>query len=140
MTRRAARAMRRRRDRLLKRKILSVESSSVVEFLSVAVVVVLVLLFVVLLFSVCAYVTNGKIDMDITTKRRKTVLKRNFGSCLFLNGFEGVLLCLVLQRCVDLSFYLCYSLLNIRLLSLKDDRSEERRVGKECRSRWSPYH
>ena len=23
---------------------------------------------------------------------------------------------------------------------LKDDRSEERRVGKECRSRWSPYH
>ena len=23
---------------------------------------------------------------------------------------------------------------------LADDRSEERRVGKECRSRWSPYH
>ena len=23
---------------------------------------------------------------------------------------------------------------------LHDDRSEERRVGKECRSRWSPYH
>src|SRR5256885_15711859 len=23
---------------------------------------------------------------------------------------------------------------------LKDVRSEERRVGKECRSRWSPYH
>ena len=22
----------------------------------------------------------------------------------------------------------------------KDYRSEERRVGKECRSRWSPYH
>ena len=22
----------------------------------------------------------------------------------------------------------------------QDDRSEERRVGKECRSRWSPYH
>ena len=22
----------------------------------------------------------------------------------------------------------------------KVDRSEERRVGKECRSRWSPYH
>ena len=21
-----------------------------------------------------------------------------------------------------------------------DNRSEERRVGKECRSRWSPYH
>ena len=24
--------------------------------------------------------------------------------------------------------------------SCDDDRSEERRVGKECRSRWSPYH
>ena len=23
---------------------------------------------------------------------------------------------------------------------LSDERSEERRVGKECRSRWSPYH
>ena len=25
-------------------------------------------------------------------------------------------------------------------LSRKGNRSEERRVGKECRSRWSPYH
>ena len=24
--------------------------------------------------------------------------------------------------------------------ALKEIRSEERRVGKECRSRWSPYH
>src|SRR2546427_3211274 len=27
-----------------------------------------------------------------------------------------------------------------RLHRGEDDRSEERRVGKECRSRWSPYH
>src|SRR5256886_2930019 len=25
-------------------------------------------------------------------------------------------------------------------MNLNDTRSEERRVGKECRSRWSPYH
>ena len=25
-------------------------------------------------------------------------------------------------------------------MGLKASRSEERRVGKECRSRWSPYH
>ena len=25
-------------------------------------------------------------------------------------------------------------------VSAKEQRSEERRVGKECRSRWSPYH
>src|SRR3712207_9593644 len=28
----------------------------------------------------------------------------------------------------------------IGALSLVEPRSEERRVGKECRSRWSPYH
>src|SRR2546427_13091990 len=27
-----------------------------------------------------------------------------------------------------------------RKTKLRDERSEERRVGKECRSRWSPYH
>src|SRR3989442_15475985 len=26
------------------------------------------------------------------------------------------------------------------LANMADERSEERRVGKECRSRWSPYH
>src|ERR1039458_10838760 len=29
---------------------------------------------------------------------------------------------------------------NIIFLGTPIDRSEERRVGKECRSRWSPYH
>src|SRR5260370_9701135 len=28
----------------------------------------------------------------------------------------------------------------VDLSRLMQDRSEERRVGKECRSRWSPYH
>ena len=26
------------------------------------------------------------------------------------------------------------------ICKIHQDRSEERRVGKECRSRWSPYH
>src|SRR3712207_8953167 len=30
--------------------------------------------------------------------------------------------------------------LNQQLHTVHDERSEERRVGKECRSRWSPYH
>ena len=29
---------------------------------------------------------------------------------------------------------------NVRLEVFDKNRSEERRVGKECRSRWSPYH
>ena len=38
--------------------------------------------------------------------------------CLWLSDVRGV----------------CAATVNV------DDRSEERRVGKECRSRWSPYH
>ena len=34
----------------------------------------------------------------------------------------------------------CSTLLIIREMQIKTTRSEERRVGKECRSRWSPYH
>ena len=33
---------------------------------------------------------------------------------------------------------LCFFIL--LLVYAKKNRSEERRVGKECRSRWSPYH
>ena len=32
------------------------------------------------------------------------------------------------------------SLVGVFSEALKEPRSEERRVGKECRSRWSPYH
>ncbi len=31
-------------------------------------------------------------------------------------------------------------ILAIKMVHLSPERSEERRVGKECRSRWSPYH
>ena len=31
-------------------------------------------------------------------------------------------------------------LISVELMLNATDRSEERRVGKECRSRWSPYH
>src|SRR2546422_11334287 len=30
--------------------------------------------------------------------------------------------------------------LDLDVIAVGADRSEERRVGKECRSRWSPYH
>ena len=33
-----------------------------------------------------------------------------------------------------------YVLADQQLLTSLTTRSEERRVGKECRSRWSPYH
>ena len=33
-----------------------------------------------------------------------------------------------------------FDLSDIQARAILDLRSEERRVGKECRSRWSPYH
>ena len=30
--------------------------------------------------------------------------------------------------------------IKVKLVRIDSERSEERRVGKECRSRWSPYH
>ena len=44
-----------------------------------------------------------------------------------------ILVLLVLQAFCDLSLPQYTS-------DIIDVRSEERRVGKECRSRWSPYH
>src|SRR3712207_6961755 len=44
--------------------------------------------------------------------------------------------CKIYSRC-----YSHYTAKNRYLICLKAlSRSEERRVGKECRSRWSPYH
>ena len=43
--------------------------------------------------------------------------------------------------CFDKSIaYLGITVLSIALMTSASSRSEERRVGKECRSRWSPYH
>ena len=36
--------------------------------------------------------------------------------------------------------YMLYYALHDAILKPMPGRSEERRVGKECRSRWSPYH
>src|SRR2546422_7794960 len=46
------------------------------------------------------------------------------------------------QQLVDPLFSLLARVLAVDAKRLADDvtRSEERRVGKECRSRWSPYH
>ena len=45
-----------------------------------------------------------------------------------------------LKRRVDLQNAGDYSNMFIFIADSQALRSEERRVGKECRSRWSPYH
>src|SRR3989441_11427039 len=41
---------------------------------------------------------------------------------------------------VDIHAHVAGSSVNHARRLLPEERSEERRVGKECRSRWSPYH
>src|SRR2546423_15134866 len=60
----------------------------------------------------------------------------------FLFGYRGNLLGRILLHFFERSNDAVQSLLFFMELAngLVDVRSEERRVGKECRSRWSPYH
>ena len=51
-----------------------------------------------------------------------------------------------MQMMDDTAAYVCENVQGAKLAYVQSDeiniviRSEERRVGKECRSRWSPYH
>ena len=77
--------------------------------------------------------------IDISARRRAEAGQRESEdrySSLFKNMLDGFAYCKMLyddhERPVDF-VYLCVN-------DSFERRSEERRVGKECRSRWSPYH
>src|SRR2546430_15369942 len=53
-------------------------------------------------------------------------------------GSSAAALALISQQLIELAFD-CNKHIP-QLAALAKRRSEERRVGKECRSRWSPYH
>ena len=64
----------------------------------------------------------------------------------FYKNFFSIYILLVLQNVLTLSVNLtdnimlgAYSEISLSGVTAVN-RSEERRVGKECRSRWSPYH
>ena len=63
------------------------------------------------------------------------------GWLLFITVSVGCVVCCVCEHshiCVSMWYCTLWSYFNLVLFSWR--RSEERRVGKECRSRWSPYH
>ena len=62
-----------------------------------------------------------------------------------LNAIPGALAQGLIWGVMAIGVYITYKVLDIADLTVDGSlctgaRSEERRVGKECRSRWSPYH
>src|SRR5256885_17180143 len=59
----------------------------------------------------------------------------------FVNATLGVFLKIVTFPLTLLTLGIFWLVINAAMIELASAiRSEERRVGKECRSRWSPYH
>src|SRR2546421_6065617 len=63
-------------------------------------------------------------------------LRTGHSRCLSADGKAMVLRCDKYLPCREITYWMVAAAVAIRQF----DRSEERRVGKECRSRWSPYH
>ena len=69
---------------------------------------------------------NGKTNVDMTAQQIMDTLKEKLG-----DSFG----CDVAEAEDNISGYW-----GLDMTQVESWRSEERRVGKECRSRWSPYH
>src|SRR5687767_15917875 len=90
--------------------------------------------------SVSAFLLNRSSDLGIPAEPWNNSLKTKLRLILILNSFLGSSDSLVFS---ELFHSLAPRPLAARSISdflLTYLRSEERRVGKECRSRWSPYH
>ena len=76
---------------------------------------------------------SDKIDF-----KTKTITRDKEGHCIMIKGSiqeEDITIVNIYAPNLRASQYI-----RQMLTAIKGERSEERRVGKECRSRWSPYH
>ena len=62
------------------------------------------------------------------------------GGILKVDGFINHQMDPVLMKSIGVEFVRRFAATNVNKIMTIEARSEERRVGKECRSRWSPYH
>ena len=72
---------------------------------------------------------------EITQQDLGLILSHNLA--LFVKILAPLLLGITLLAA---AIYVVVNFLVDLIINLVKERSEERRVGKECRSRWSPYH
>ena len=74
---------------------------------------------------------DGFFNIKEVKRTSNVIAYRNEGTSFALNRFETPQ-----EKVKVLKWFDDYWI----FLELRGFRSEERRVGKECRSRWSPYH
>ena len=89
---------------------------------------------------------TGSIGVALTTKGPGVASAANGAACALLDRAPVVLVTDGFTE--QQSGFITHQFIDQKALlapvtkghSRLEDRSEERRVGKECRSRWSPYH
>src|SRR2546426_9212567 len=91
---------------------------------------------------ILSYLSSSSFFFFFSSRRRHTRLQGDWSSDVCSSD-------LLLERIPEaggdpeiegLTLGSCSSNIEAALSMLRHGRSEERRVGKECRSRWSPYH
>src|SRR5256885_328017 len=65
------------------------------------------------------------------------LMQPDLGECII---WGPVLMALLFVGGLPVRYLICIALIVVAFIPIAINRSEERRVGKECRSRWSPYH
>ena len=84
-----------------------------------------------MLAGVVMTVVFGAVYLRITPAEELRLIKNGNLACALSFGGALVGFCLTLASSIAHS---------VSFVDFITTRSEERRVGKECRSRWSPYH
>ena len=80
---------------------------------------------------------KGSLFHRSTEPEEVEITQESGGGVLAVWGSPG---CGKTVTAVKIAKHLASQKKNVALLLCDMARSEERRVGKECRSRWSPYH
>ena len=80
--------------------------------------------------------------VDKIVNEIKDIFDKSNDETLFLvNGFENLDIYVKISQKLTEYADVKNKKITIKLSKIQaENRSEERRVGKECRSRWSPYH
>ena len=117
------------------------ENASVIEiiatFVALGLIVATILCLVYIIFGGISFILSAGNEEKIKT----AVHTIRFSVIGLFVSFIAFFLVRFIANLLDIPFELSFS----NIVDLMRDifaslRSEERRVGKECRSRWSPYH